>query len=42
MNLKKVLALVLAGTMCVSAFTGCGGSKESAETNGGAAQRCDS
>lgn len=42
MNLKKVLALVLAGTMCVSALTACGGSKDSAETNDGAAQETES
>ena len=42
MNLKKVLTLVLAGTMCVSALTACGGSKESAETNDGAAQETES
>lgn len=43
MNLKKVLALALAGTMCVSALTACGGSKESADSNnGGAAQETES
>lgn len=43
MNLKKVLTLVLAGTMCVSALTACGGSKDSAESNnGGAAQETES